>query len=137
MVYDPSSENEREVPLPSAPRITLASNVLIQPPLTRRGYGPSLVLLLPNVPDAPPIGDVTPTTEQIDPEPIQKWAEEGFAVMAVYPSVDDAGEWTLLQAFENGLGQLKAWGDVNDAEAVKDKVAVIGEKQPFYPRILR
>ncbi|WVQ78500.1 hypothetical protein IAT38_000586 [Cryptococcus sp. DSM 104549] len=125
MYYDPNSENEVEVPLPSEPRVSLASNVIVQPPLTRRGYGPALVLLMPNIPDAPPIGDATPTTEQIDPEPVQKWAEEGFAVLAVFASKGGAGEWSVEQALEKGLPELKKWEDVNDLDVVKDKAAMI------------
>ncbi|ORY25835.1 hypothetical protein BCR39DRAFT_542971 [Naematelia encephala] len=125
MYYDAASENEREVPLPSAPRIPLAPNVLIQPPLTRRGYGPPLVLLVPNIPGPPPIGDATPTTEQIDPEPIQKWAEEGFAILAIFASKGESGEWSFAKALAEGLPKLKAWDDVDDYEVVKDKASLI------------
>ncbi|KAK4688132.1 hypothetical protein P7C73_g1984, partial [Tremellales sp. Uapishka_1] len=125
MVYDPKAENEREVPLPCEPRVSLAPNVIIQPPLSRRGYGPALVLLMPNIPDAPPIGDATPTTEQIDPEPVQKWAEEGFAILAVYATKGQAGEWSLTRALEEGLPQLQAWQDVEDLDVIKSKAAMI------------
>nr|XP_031864425.1 uncharacterized protein CI109_000339 [Kwoniella shandongensis]KAA5531497.1 hypothetical protein CI109_000339 [Kwoniella shandongensis] len=125
MHYDPTSEHEQEVPLPSAPRIPIAPNVLIQPPLTRRGYGPPLVLLLPNIPNPPPIGEATPTTEQIDPEPVQKWAEEGFTILAIFASKGDQDEWSMLKALEEGLPRLGEWEDKGDLDVVKDKAAMI------------
>ncbi|KAK8858798.1 hypothetical protein IAR55_003028 [Kwoniella newhampshirensis] len=125
MYYDPSSENELQVPLPSAPRIPVAPNVLIQPPLTRRGCGPPLVLLLPNIDGPPPISDATPTTEQLDPEPVQKWAEEGFAILAIFASKGHPEEWSFAKALDGGLPLLKEWQDSGDYDVVKDKAAMI------------
>ncbi|XP_006463976.1 hypothetical protein AGABI2DRAFT_194603 [Agaricus bisporus var. bisporus H97] len=77
--YDPSSENEQAPPLPSAPLRTLAPNVVLQPPLTRRGSGPGIILFLPDPSKLSP----RTATKPLDPEPVQKWAEEGFAVVGV------------------------------------------------------
>jgi carboxymethylenebutenolidase len=126
MIYDPNSENEIPVPLPCEPRIQLAPNVLIQPPLSRRGFGPGLVLLLPDIPPAPPIGEETPTTEQIDPEPVQKWAEEGYTILAIYATKGVEGEWGLQEALREGKKGMGAWEDKNDGEVVRGKYGMIG-----------
>ncbi|KAJ7122859.1 hypothetical protein C8R44DRAFT_784708 [Mycena epipterygia] len=82
LFYDPDSANEQPVDLPSAPLITLAEGLVLQPPLTRRGTGPGLIAFLP--PDSTlnlslKSGDDRP----LDPVPVQKWAEEGFAVVGI------------------------------------------------------
>jgi carboxymethylenebutenolidase len=130
-VYDPESANEREVPLPSEPIVSLAPNVQLQPPLTRRGYGPTLVLVLPRVADPEAIGRDTPRPDQIDPSPVQKWAEEGFAVLAYFVSRGEAGEWDLAKVLKDGFSQARKWTDTEDLDVVADKVAMIGEHRPI------
>lgn len=125
--YDPTSENEREVKLPSEPPIALAPNVTLQPPLTRRGYGPALVLVLPRVVDPVPIGDSTPTPSQIDPIPIQKWAEEGYAVLAYHAGDSGDESWDLAKVMSDGFAKAKEWADPDDYEVVADRLAMIGE----------
>jgi carboxymethylenebutenolidase len=65
---------EDQLPLPSAPAIEVSSSVTIQPPLSRCGKGPTLVILVDeeSAYDGP--------TSSIDPPPLQKWAEESYAV---------------------------------------------------------
>jgi carboxymethylenebutenolidase len=78
--YDPNSIDERQVPLPSAPRVLMHGGLALQPPLARRGSGPGLIAFLP------PSSTIVPTVKSrksLDPEPTQKWAEEGFAVIEV------------------------------------------------------
>ena len=84
-VYDPNSPDEVPAPLPSSPLIELNRNIVIQPPLTHRGTGPGLIIFLP---DPSKLG---PNTEAkvLDPEPVMKWAEEGFAVAGV--TVSESG----------------------------------------------
>lgn len=99
--------------LPSAPIRRLGDNLVLQPPLSRRGSGPGLVLVLP--------ASITKTTVSplpLDPEPVLKWAEEGFAVAAITPSKDIDARQTLNQA----LDALQALETVD----VKDKFAIIG-----------
>ncbi|KAL8334992.1 hypothetical protein RB598_009280 [Gaeumannomyces tritici] len=68
---------ETPVALPSALLRTVAPNILLQPPLSRRGTGPGLVLVV----DAGlPLGRSDKT---LDPPPLLKWAEEGYAVAQV------------------------------------------------------
>lgn len=84
--YDPTSDNETSAPsLPNSPLEIISPYCSVQPPLSRRGAGPGLIVLLPS-PE-----DIEPSSHRpLDPEPVQKWAEEGFAVAAVTPdtSVD-------------------------------------------------
>ncbi|KAK8075418.1 hypothetical protein PG997_010081 [Apiospora hydei] len=63
------------VPRPSAPSIVVSPTLTLQPPLTRRGHGPGLVLLVDPSLDLSNRHDKT-----LDPPPLQKWAEEGYAV---------------------------------------------------------
>jgi len=66
---------EVPVPLPSAATIQISPNVRIQPPLTRRGKGPGLVIFVPNE------LDLVEGSHSLDPPPLQKWGEEGYAVL--------------------------------------------------------
>jgi hypothetical protein len=52
-------------------------NIKIQKPLTRRANGPGLVIILSE--DYVALEKCDPN-KPLDPEPTQKWAEEGFAV---------------------------------------------------------
>ncbi|KAJ5623610.1 hypothetical protein N7490_012215 [Penicillium lividum] len=56
-------------PIPFGPYIT------IQPPLTRHGSGPGLFIVRPTA-----FADCQEQNQTLDPAPLQKWAEEGFAV---------------------------------------------------------
>ena len=69
--------DEVEAPLPSAAPQQLSQNVSLQQPLSRRGFGPGLIILLPK--------DVNLDKDEktLDPPPLQKWAEEGYAVVQV------------------------------------------------------
>jgi hypothetical protein len=61
---------------PPQPR-TISSGITLQAPLSRRGRGPGLVLVLDHY-------AATDGKEGcLDPPPMQKWAEEGFAVVQV------------------------------------------------------
>lgn len=67
-------KEETPVPLPSAPAQAVATNITLQPPLSRRGHGPGLILLTE---------EYTAKSELLDPLPLQKWAEEGYAVVEI------------------------------------------------------
>ncbi|KAF9076575.1 hypothetical protein BDP27DRAFT_1313561 [Rhodocollybia butyracea] len=111
--YDPTSPNEQEVALPSAPRITLSNNVYLQPPLTRRGTGPGMIAFLP---PSSAFNINTDLEKTLDPEPIQKWAEEGFAVVGV----TSGGGWSIEEALTKGIEALLALKELD----TKDKFAV-------------
>ncbi|KAF8590692.1 hypothetical protein K439DRAFT_1381726 [Ramaria rubella] len=80
--YDPNCPEEQHVPLPSAPLINLERNVVLQPPLSRRGHGPGLIIFLPAL-EPKSLDETGPHKKSLDPSPVQKWAEEGFAVVGV------------------------------------------------------
>lgn len=82
----------------SAELAALPENALVQLPLSRRGRGPGLLIFLP--------GDYTPKkknaneTTTLDPEPLQKWAEEGFAVVQLTIGADDDPQETYLNTMD-------------------------------------
>jgi carboxymethylenebutenolidase len=70
--YDPDSANEQPVALPSAPQLALAEGIVLQPPLTRRGTGPGLIVFLP--PDSTlNLSSKSGDDKPLDPEPVQVW----------------------------------------------------------------
>lgn len=78
--YDPASPEEQAVGLPSAPLVHLSHNIVLQPPLSRRGSGPGIILVLPDPTELNVFDD---DNKPLDPEPVRKWAEEGFAVVGI------------------------------------------------------
>ncbi|KAJ3841241.1 hypothetical protein F5878DRAFT_27185 [Lentinula raphanica] len=110
--YDPTSPDEQEITLPSAARITLGSNASLQPPLTRRGTGPGMIAFLP------PSSVYVPNREQtLDPEPVQKWAEEGFAVLGI--TCDGKG-WSVKDSLTKGIDALLSLKELD----TRDKFAI-------------
>ncbi|KAL8365701.1 hypothetical protein RB595_004485 [Gaeumannomyces hyphopodioides] len=91
---------ETPVALPSAPLRTIAPNILLQPPLSRRGKGPGLVLVV----DASlPLGHSDKT---LDPPPLLKWAEEGYAVAQI--TLREGGTDGFHADLRTALGALAA-----------------------------
>ncbi|KAH9879285.1 hypothetical protein J1614_002724 [Plenodomus biglobosus] len=91
----------------------ISPTLTLQAPLSRRGRGPGLVLVLDHY------AQVQPSEKHLDPEPLKKWAEEGFAVvqLLVPGKVEDGGEFPLQKAldllkecegceFEEGVGLI-------------------------------
>ncbi|KAI1121834.1 hypothetical protein F5Y10DRAFT_255510 [Nemania abortiva] len=108
-----ADQAETPVPLPSVPIISLASNATVQPPLTRRGRGPGLIIVISGDPQFSPddsgaSDNRNPRT--LDPLPQKKWAEEGYAVVQlIFGSRGDGiEEWdigmSLHQATEALMG---------------------------------
>lgn len=69
-----NQESEKSLQLPSACIIQVTPSVTIQPPLSRAGKGPGLIILIDQE------SATKASTESIDPLPLQKWAEESFVV---------------------------------------------------------
>ncbi|THV05373.1 NTF2-like protein [Dendrothele bispora CBS 962.96] len=113
--YDPNSPDEQEVALPSAPLIKLSENAVLQPPLTRRGTGPGLIAFLPS----PSSYAIKTGEKSLDPEPVQKWAEEGFAVLGV-TDIGSGSGWSVQDAFTKGIDALLNLKELD----TKDKFAV-------------
>lgn len=81
---------------PNAPPQRISPHLTLQPPLTRRGHGPGLILVLDHY------ASVEQSENNLDPPPLVKWAEEGFAVAQVMVpgKVDEGGEFPLERAIE-------------------------------------
>ncbi|KAK9311429.1 hypothetical protein V1522DRAFT_358731 [Lipomyces starkeyi] len=111
--------------LPSAPVSQLAHNAVIQPPLSRRGHGPGLVIIIPES-----HCDIS-CKVALDPHPMQKWAEEGFAIVRVSFSAEPlhSNIWDIGQALKLGVAAFKSLLECD----VKDKFAVLiyGSKFDF------
>jgi len=113
--YDPDSPDEQPVPLPNAALIRINSNIVLQPPLSRRGTGPGIIIFLPNLAHVD-LADQS-VAKPLDPDPITKWAEEGFAVVAITSS----DEVPSTQALGEALEALQALEQVD----IRQKFAVI------------
>lgn len=116
--YDPKAESERPVRLPDAPLQELAAGIKLQPPLSRRGHGPGVIVVLPSRLSLRPhakCGLKTP----LDPDPVQKWAEEGFAVVGVQLSANSDITETLAAA----IAGLESCPEVDN----KGRHVVLGE----------
>lgn len=92
--------------LPNAPKLTLASNITLQPPLSRRGHGPGLIIVDPGY-DLPDFPSAEPPSTTLDPAPQYKWAEEGYAVVriTIKPLAAD-GDVQLSSALEQSIQAL-------------------------------
>ncbi|KAJ4287257.1 hypothetical protein N0V90_012655 [Kalmusia sp. IMI 367209] len=94
--------------VPSAPPQQISPHLTLQPPLSRRGVGPGLILV------ADHYARLEASEKSLDPPPLQKWAEEGFAVVQIQVpgKVEDGGEFPLDRAIEllKGCEQC-LWGE--------------------------
>jgi carboxymethylenebutenolidase len=110
------------MPLPSAPSVPLAPNVSLQPPLSRRGHGPGIIIIDPDykLPDLP---SALLPSENIDPPPQYKWAEEGYAVVRVSIRMDvGPDDWDA----QSTLGKAtEALSNLEECD-VKDKFVLVG-----------
>ncbi|XMA18934.1 hypothetical protein WAI453_011725 [Rhynchosporium graminicola] len=104
-----------EHPHPSNKPISLGSTNLLQTPLTRTGHGPGLLLIVPHDYQGPISGDLNKT---LDPDPLRKWAEEGFAVAEVRLS---ARAKTAVEDLQQAVKALLEMPQCNK----KEKVGVI------------
>ncbi|KAF7301599.1 hypothetical protein MIND_00725400 [Mycena indigotica] len=125
-VYDPNSPAEQPVALPSAPPAFLSGTITLQPPLTRRGTGPGLIMFLP------PEGRLNSTSNlermSLDPRPLQKWAEEGFCVAGIISN----GQEKLEDDFETATNSLLQLKELDTA----DKFAVVVYDLEVLPQVL-
>ena len=103
-------EAKEPVALPSAPAKVVSPTVVIQPPLSRRGYGPALLLVVPAE------IDLNPSPKTLDPPPLQKWAEEGFAVAQI--QVADGVGSGLQGDVQKALDSLASLEQCDNTESV-------------------
>jgi hypothetical protein len=91
----------------------VSPHITLQAPLSRRGKGPGLILVLDHY------ALIEKSEKHLDPPPLQKFAEEGFAVvqLLVPGKVEDGGEFPLQKVlevlkgcdaceFEKGVGMI-------------------------------
>lgn len=84
-------------PSPAYPSpVVISPHITLQAPLSRRGRGPGLILVLDHY------ARLEKNHKYLDPLPLQKWAEEGFCVvqLLVPGKVEDGGEFALERAVE-------------------------------------
>lgn len=119
-----TDKEETPVPLPSAPVIRLAGNATLQPPLTRRGHGPGLIIILPGDPNVPKEQQDGRNPKTLDPLPQKKWAEEGYAVVQLSFGNEEAGTegWDIETAFDGAIAALTTLETCD----VKDRFGLVG-----------
>ncbi|KAI1361149.1 hypothetical protein F5Y08DRAFT_315576 [Xylaria arbuscula] len=137
-----ADQEETPVPLPSAPLIQLAGGATLQPPLTRRGYGPGLIIITPRDPPLSPSDESKPEDDEqessssgesdssrkaktLDPLPLKKWAEEGYAVVQLVPGHGEQG-WDIATALRRAIEALEKLETCN----VKDRFGLIVYGEP-------
>ena len=83
--------------VPDAPPTQISPHITLQTPLSRRGKGPGLVLV------ADHYALLEKSEKSLDPPPLVKWAEEGYAVVQVLVPAkveEDGDEFPLKKAVE-------------------------------------
>ena len=103
-------------PLPSAKLQIIGPGLSLQPPLTRLGTGPGLILLT-----TPKIYDEQVAQRDDAPTAVLKWAEEGYTVFQV--SAEAVGSLGLDTVFEEALHAFRHCETCQP----KDKVGVVCE----------
>lgn len=107
----------------TAATVDLSPHVVIQPPLSRCGHGPGLVLIRPLC-----YATCQQQNKTLDPEPLKKWAEESFTVAQITvdhkSAVDKSSLQELIQQAENGLTETLACDSKGKAGLIGTKVAI-------------
>jgi hypothetical protein len=103
-------------PLPSAALQVQKAGLSLQPPLTRLGSGPGLILLT-----TPEIYDEKVTQRDDAPTAVLKWAEEGYAVFQI--SAAAIGSSEIKAVLEQALLAFERC----DACQPKDRVGLVCE----------
>lgn len=105
--------------LPFLPKTVLqvvGHGITLVQPLSRRGFGPGIVVL---VPESGTSGDSVLRIDDGVPSPLMKWAEEGYVVVEVTEAALAASPDALALA----LGELER----NDATVPKNVVGLVGK----------
>lgn len=117
-----SSSIEEPVKLPTAELVKVDDHISLLPPLSRRGHGPGLILILPQEAPSYPQGGVV--CENGIPPPLLKWAEEGFAVVEIRE-----GAFTTTAAAQEVFAEATA--ALESCEPCRDEngIGLIGKSQ--------
>ncbi|KAK0620664.1 carboxymethylenebutenolidase [Immersiella caudata] len=108
--------------LPNAAPLQVTPKITIQPPLSRRGTGPGLVLIVSS--------DLNLSSHEktLDPPPLQKWAEESYAVAQIAIGRDASG---LSGQIGVALAELQKLPECEGA----DKVGAIAHDSVITPKV--
>lgn len=101
-------------PLPSAELQILKAGVSLQPPLTRQGSGPGLIILT-----TADLYDEKVAERDDAPTAVLRWAEEGYTVVQISASAIES--LSVEAVFTEAIGAL----DKCDVCQPKDKVGLI------------
>ena len=100
-------------PLPSATPKSLGNGLTTLAPLSRRGHGPGMVLIVPDATDRLILEGGACT-------PLNKWAEEGYAVVQIESAAFDGQSGPDL--LRKAVAELKACDGLEDT----GKVGLVG-----------
>jgi carboxymethylenebutenolidase len=107
--------DQTAAPLPTAELKDLAAGVSLLPPLSRRGHGPGMIILLPN--ETPSyINGGTVCNDGIPP-PLLKWAEEGFAVVQILEAALEQAT-NVNELFELAISALKGCEQCHEEDGI-------------------
>ncbi|KAF2874971.1 dienelactone hydrolase-like protein [Massariosphaeria phaeospora] len=122
---------------PDAPPVLVSPHLTLQPPLSRRGHGPGLILIVDFY------ALLEKSEKSVDPPPLQKWAEEGFAVvqLQVPGKAEDGGEFPLQRAIEilrgcKGCDQEQGFGLISYLSRIPFYVAEAAYLSPDIKAII-
>ncbi|KIW28046.1 uncharacterized protein PV07_07734 [Cladophialophora immunda] len=138
---EPIAAAEEQVSLPTAELVKVSDHISLLSPLSRKGHGPGLILVLPA--GAPRYRDGGVVCEDGIPPPLLKWAEEGFAVAEIRGEELTQGSSTAttqiltkalaaLEAcekcdFNDGVGMVvydtALWNEFGHSAAIGPKIA--------------
>lgn len=114
---------ETSTSLPSAPVIDLGQDVVLQPPLSRCGRGPGLIILRPSS-----YVDWQGRNNSIDPVPIKKWAEESYAVVQITLDPQSSGiQEHVGNMFATGINGLASLAECEN----KHKFGLLGMLESY------
>lgn len=97
------ADSEEPVKLPTAELVEISEYISLLPPLSRRGYGPGLMIVLPEGTPTYRQGGVV--CEDGVPPPLLKWAEEGFAVVEIREAAF-RGDISVQQVLDRAVADL-------------------------------
>lgn len=94
------SEKKEESLLQATNVVKLGVGIQLYSPLSRKGHGPPLIIVVPEA--SAGVRGQTPTQTKPTLSSQQKWAEEGFTVVQIQPSSFDEGgaDAALKNAFK-------------------------------------
>ncbi|PYH46980.1 uncharacterized protein BP01DRAFT_355385 [Aspergillus saccharolyticus JOP 1030-1] len=120
--------------LPSAAPIIVSLNITLQPPLSRCGRGPGLLLIRPTN-----LTTCQANNTSLDPSPVQKWAEESFVVVELTLDSTISGDGSSVsEAISAALDSLRTSPQCDDPEKIG--LLVYGsptDYHPAFPQLLR